>query len=208
MTGPHTIGPALTWWTGAGTGTMPALGDRSRQAAALLQPEDLGGAETVAAPRQLCPYLRPPRPGPDRYRSEAMRADSRAISAVYTMAEWPTLLLEHLGFYREGGAAAYLAELRAALSGLHGRAEGTRHWAVVDEDVAGDESLVLRLRECSPRSTRAPASRRTRYLVVARVGGGVIVLGDLGWRLGDGHEALVRRLAPVAVNRAERLRTA
>jgi hypothetical protein len=202
MVGQHTPGP---YAGGQNDGPPIALADRTEEAAALLQPEDLAGAQTIALPGSRWRHLRPPRPGVDAYQSDVLRRTDRAITATYTVADRPTTLLEHVSTYRRSGAADYMAELREALSGYHGCVEPTRRWMAVDDDLAGDESVMLRLREFRDESG-GPARRLwTSYLLVARVGTGVVVLGDLGWAGGDGHEAVVRRLAPAAVCRAGRL---
>jgi hypothetical protein len=205
MVGQHTLGPHAGAQGDRPRATSIALADRTREAAALLQPEDLAGAQTVALPPSRWGHLRPPRPGPDTFRSDVLRRTDRAIAATYTVADRPTRVLEHVSTYRRSGAADYLAELRNALSGYHGCVEPTRRWMAVDEDLLGDESVMLRLREDRHGSAGHPGRLWTSYLLVARVGAGIIVLGDLGWAGGDGHEAVVRHLAPAAVCRAGRL---
>jgi hypothetical protein len=128
----------------------------------------------------------------------------RTLAAAYPVGERWTVLLEHVTAYRGLGAADYLHELRQELSGDRGWAEPGRRWVAVDEDIAGDESLLVRLRETAGGGRLVHL--RTRYLVVARTGGAVLVLADLGWDDGDGREALVRQLAAPAVWRARTLR--
>jgi hypothetical protein len=83
---------------------------------AMLQPADLGGAETAPAADDLRPWLRPPQPfGP--YRSDGQRGTERAIQILYPVSDIrPTVLLEYVTVYRGGGAAQYLREFTRAVT--------------------------------------------------------------------------------------------
>jgi hypothetical protein len=195
---------------------------------AMLQPADLGGVEVTAAPADLRPYLRPPRPGPAGwYRSQSLRQADRAVSAVVPVGERPTVVLEYVATYRAGGASRYLRELhmavscpgrRAGMMPWHGvmgsgpagygpgqagaRSDGpNRRWSVVDAGLAGPGSLLLRLDERIVDPGGQPLTRST-YVAVARTGATVVVVADLGWETGSGHEAVVRDLIGPAVRRA------
>lgn len=171
---------------------------------AFLQPEDLGGAATAPADAELRPYLRPPQPcaAPGGYPAVGSRRASGAVSALYPVAETrPTVLLEDLGVYQNDGAHRYLRQLRRAVAGAGGCTDATGRWTVLAYDVAGRDSVLLRLRE-QVEDYDGNLVTRSTYLFVARVGAAVVTLADLGWELGDGHESVVRDLAPAAVRRA------
>ena len=168
--------------------------------AAMLQPADLGGHETAPADDDLRPWLRPPQPC-GVFRSAAKRTAERAIQAVYPVGDIrPTVLLEDVAYYRGTGAAQYLRELARAVGHCGGCTDQERTWRILDHGVAGRESLLLSVKETV--SQEGSSRVKTTYLVAARTGHAVVVLSDIGWELGDGHEALVRQFAPAAVARA------
>jgi hypothetical protein len=173
-------------------------------AAAMLQPADLGVDVTPAA-ADLRPWLRPPQPC-GTFRSSARRTADNAVQALYPVSDiQPTVLLEYVAVYRGGGAAQYLRELRRAVSRCHGCTDRAgRTWTLRGTGVAGRASLLISVSETieyggSPRV-------KTTYVAVARVGHAVVVLADIGWEAGDGHEALVREFVPIAAQRASVLR--
>jgi len=172
---------------------------------AMLQPADLGGHETSPADDDLRPWLRPPQPCV-AYRSAAKRGADRAIRAVYPVGDVrPTVLVEYVAVYRAGGAAQYLRELQRAVSRCRGCTDEGRSWRIVDRGIVGRHSLLLAVSETV--SYGDTSSRvKTTYIAVARTGHAIVVLADIGWEVGDGHEALVRDLAPLAVARASVLR--
>jgi hypothetical protein len=102
--------------------------------------------------------------------------------------------VEHVAVYRSRGAHRHLRELRRAVAA----SGGAGGWSVLASGVAGDESVLLRLRE---HLDYAGVGKDT-YVVVARTGRALVVVADTGWETGDGHEALVRALGPAAVRRA------
>jgi len=171
---------------------------------AMLQPADLGGVETMPAAGDLRPWLRPPQPaGP--YRSLAKRGADRAIQALYPVSDIrPTVLLEYVAVFRGAGAAQYLRELTRAVTRCGGVTDQGRTWRVVGTGLAGRHSLLLSVRE----TVGYDGGNRvqTSYVAVARTGHAIVVLADIGWELGDGHQELVSGLAPVAVERAAVLR--
>ena len=158
--------------------------------AAMLQPADLGGAPTTTVTDGSWSALRPPQPcGP--YPSDRLRRAERAVQAMIGVGERPTVIVNDVGVYRPGGARTYLAQLRRAVAGCSG-------WSVLDTGVAGDESVLLRLRE---HIDYANTDKYT-YVLVARTGRALVVVADAGWEDGDGHESLVRELGVAAVRRA------
>jgi hypothetical protein len=167
----------------------------------MLQPADLAGTPTSPAADDLRAWLRPPMPCAT-YRSAGKVTAARAIQVLYPVAETiPTVLLEHVAVYRAGGAAQYLHELRRALAGCRGCTEHGRGWRIVDTRVGTPDSILVRLTETVEYGDGASRLQST-YVAVARAGNAMVVLADLGWEAGDGHESLVRALAPIAVNRA------
>ncbi|MFI1994532.1 hypothetical protein [Actinoplanes sp. NPDC020271] len=167
---------------------------------AMLQPADLGGVETMPAADDLRPWLRPPQPCA-LYRSAALRGADRAVEAVYPVGDVrPTVLLEYVAVYRGGGAAQYLRELTRAVTRCSGCTDTGRTWQVVGTGIAGRHSLLLSVRETV--GYEGDNRVQTSYVAVARTGHAIVVLADIGWEIGDGHEAVVRDLAPVAVARA------
>jgi hypothetical protein len=174
-------------------------------AAAMLQPADLSGVETSPAAEELRPWLRPPQPfGP--YRSAADRGADRAVQVLYPVGDTrPTVLLEYVAVYRGAGTARYLREIERAVDRCGGRADADgRTWRIVGRGIAGRQSLLLSVSELAgyEDSTRV----KTTYVAVARTGHAIVVLADIGWEVGDGHQELVRRIAPAAVARAAILR--
>lgn len=171
---------------------------------AFLQPEDLGGSPTNPADDELRPYLRPAQPCAPRggYPALGQRRASGAITALYPVADTrPTVILEDLGVYRGDGSSRYLRQLRQAIGADGVCGDATGRWTILDQGIAGRESLLIRLAEQIEDYDGNLIIRNT-YLVVARVGSVVVTLADLGWEIGDGHEAIVRDLAPLAVRRA------
>ena len=168
---------------------------RSIPAAALLQPADLGGATPGPVTEDLWPGLRPPQPcSGAALDSAAFVQDQRAMSVMIGFGELPTVVMQHVATYRVDGAERYLAELRRNLAACG----GDTGWTVLATGVAGDESMLLRLREWVD---YAETTKNT-YVLVSRVGSAVMVLADTGWEAGNGHESLVRDLSAAAVRRA------
>jgi hypothetical protein len=168
-------------------------------AAALLQPEDLRGATPTPVTDDYWSAMRPPQPCADApYPSAALRRADRAVSALIGVDDRPTVVMEHVATYRSNGAHRYLRELRRALAACDGLDQHDPHWTVLGTGVAGDESLVLRLREYIDFAD----TYKDSYLVVARVGRVLVVLADTGWETAGGHLALVRELSTTAVRRA------
>ncbi|MET0520746.1 MAG: hypothetical protein ABW156_02045 [Jiangellaceae bacterium] len=161
---------------------------------ALLQPADLGGATPGPLTDDTWSGLRRPQPCPGvALPSAAFVQDQRAVSAMIGFGERPTVIMEHVATYRADGADRYLAELRRDLASC-----GDTGWTVLATGVAGDESMLLRLREYVDYAQ----TWKNTYVLVARVGSALVVLADTGWEAGNGHESLVRDLSAAAVSRA------
>ncbi|MFY1671443.1 hypothetical protein ACN27G_15945 [Plantactinospora sp. WMMB334] len=174
------------------------------RSSALLQPEDLGGATLGPMPQGDSEHLRPLRPCGERYPSDETRTAAVAMRAHVSPGEneTPQVVLEYVGLHPGHGAAAF-DEIAAAVRRCPGSLESGEHrWEVAGTDVAGDESLLVRV---SARFRYGDEeSVTTTPAVLARVGDHIMVLADLGWENASGTESYVRELAPKAV---ERLRT-
>ncbi|GAA3453442.1 hypothetical protein [Dactylosporangium matsuzakiense] len=170
---------------------------------AFLQAADLGGVIPTRPDAGLRPQLRPPRPGPDgRYRSVATLNAEGTVSAVYPAPEGrPTVLIDYVAQYRGHGAARYLWELRLALAGRSGYTDGDGQWTLLRSRAGGPCSLLIRLRHQFTDPDRGQITQDT-YLIVARAGHAVVVLADIGWEYGSGHQPIVEALIPAALRRA------
>ncbi|RSM39930.1 hypothetical protein DMB66_57750 [Actinoplanes sp. ATCC 53533] len=162
-------------------------------AAAMLQPEDLNGADTTTVTDNHWSALRPPQPcGP--YASAKLRRADRAVQAMIGTLDQsrPTVIVNDVATYAADGAQRYLRDVRKAV------ATCGNGWSVLASGVAGDESVLLRHREYLDYAQ----TNKDTYIVVARTGRAVVVLADTGWETGSGHEDLVRSLSAAAVRRA------
>jgi hypothetical protein len=172
--------------------------------AAMLQPADVGGSDVSPAADDLRPWLRPPQPF-GSYRSAVKRGADRTVQVLYPAGEVrPTVLLEYVAAYRGGGTGQYLHELRHAVSRSGSCTDEGRTWRIVDRRIAGRHSLLFSVSEAV--GYDGGSRVKTSYVAVARTGHAIVVLADIGWETGDGHQAIVRQLAPLAVARAATLR--
>jgi len=106
------------------------------------------------------------------------------------VADRPTVIVNDVATYASDGARRYLRDLRRHAATCDG-------WSVLGTGSAGDESVLLRLRE----HIDYAGTDKDTYVLVARTGGAVVVVADTGWETGNGHEALVRELGVAAVRR-------
>jgi hypothetical protein len=173
---------------------------------ALLQPSDVGGAEPKPIPEGDFSHVRPLRPcGDDRYPSDETRKD--AVAVTYTReptgsGEAPSVIAHFVGLHAPGGAAAQFDEVGDALKRCPGGlGEGQHRWTVIDRDVAGDESMVVRIDQRGSYADEAPETFG-HYAALARVGDAIVVVTDLGWENTGGSEKLVRDLIGKAADRA------
>jgi hypothetical protein len=186
-------------------GEMPDIPD-----AAMLRAEDLGGGDPPPAESVFWPHLQPPKPcagAPSA--SDRLRETQRAITDMTGSGETPerpTVFLEYVARYRPGGAAQYLAELRDAIGRCPGAVgNGNGRWTATNAKLGGDDSLLIRLTRNVP-GLGGQTARQTVYVAVARLGNAVVVVADLGWEGGNGHEPRVRQLTTAALHRAEIIR--
>ncbi|WP_412539644.1 hypothetical protein R8Z50_27920 [Longispora sp. K20-0274] len=147
--------------------------------------------------------------------SDAQRARDRRISGVAALPEALeqqgqgilTTVQERVLVYTSGGAAAFLGEVRDQVGRCPGSADAASGaWENLGSAGLGDESVVLRNTRMSRGMPDQPAVEQRTYAVLVRVGDVVVVVADLGWESGDGHEQVTRTLAEVAVRRAAVLR--
>jgi hypothetical protein len=120
----------------------------------------------------------------------------RALRRRYAMVgvdDRPTVVLEHVALYRSDGARRYLGELRRALPTC-----AEPGWTRPATGIAGDESLLLGLREYVDHAQ----TPKFTVVLVARVGRVLVVVADTGWETGSGHADLVRAIGAAAVRRA------
>ncbi len=167
--------------------------------AAMPRAEDLRGAIPEAVTDDYWSALRPPQPcsgGP--YPSAVLLRADRAVSAVVGVGERPTVVLAHVATYRSDGAHRYLRDLRRAIAACDRPGPLEPRWTVLATGVAGDESVLLELREYVD---HAEAYKST-YVVAARAGQALVVVADTGWETGNGHRDLVQELSVRAVARA------
>ena len=190
--GPANAGPRLVpYATQSNPATIPD--------AAMLQPRDLDGAALVPVTSDYWDRLRPPQPCTDRpYPSSALETADRAGQTMIGVGALPTVVVEHVAVYRLGAAHLYLRDLRRALAACPAPGAQEPRWTVRGTGVAGDESILLELREYLDYAE----VYKSTYVVVARTGRALVVVADAGWETGNGHPALVRDLAPLAVARA------
>lgn len=168
---------------------------------AMLQAADLHGGPTSAVEDQHWPRLRPPRPGAeDTYPSTASRRVQRTLSAVVTVDEMPTVVVQYVAVYHSNGAHRCLRDLRRALDARHGVDDQGGLWTILATHVAGPESLLLRLREDVGEAGENVI--KDTYIALTRVGRVLIAVSDTGWGSGSGDRGLVEELIIPAVRRA------
>ena len=167
--------------------------------AAMPRAEDLRGFTPQAVTGDYWDALRPPQPcsaGP--YPSAVLLRADRAVSALVGVDEQPTSVLAHVATYRSDGAHRYLRDLRRAITACDQPGPDEPRWTILATGVAGDESVLLELREYLD---YAETYKRT-YVVAARAGQALVVVADIGWETGNGHPDLVQELSVRAVARA------
>jgi hypothetical protein len=170
-----------------------------------LQPADVRGAKPRPVDKGEFAHVRPLRPcGDDRYPSDASRRDAVAVSYFLEPArgDSPSVVVQFVGVHAPGGAAEQFDDVREALRRCPGGlGQGQRRWTVLGSDLAGDESVLVRIDQ---RFTYGSGKLKTlsHYSALARVGDVIVVVTDLGWEVGGGSEELVRDLIGKAVQRA------
>ena len=152
-------------------------------------------------------YLRPLRPcgDNDAYPSDDSRTAAVAMSFFLepdAAGTSPAVLVEFVGRHARGGATDQFDEIKQALQRCPGSLEkNKRRWTVLDTDVAGDESVLVRIDERFSYGDEEPATV-SDYAAVARTGDMIVVVTDTGWENIDSSEKLVRDLIGKAVRRA------
>ena len=176
-------------------------------AAALLQPSDVRDAEPEPLKEGVLGHLRPLRPcgDSDAYPSDDSRTAAVAVSYAVGPGSGeiaPTVLVEFLGRHSPGGANDQFDEISEALRRCPGSLAGKqRRWTVLDTDVAGDESVLVRIDQKMTYGDEEPDTV-SDYAAVARTADMIVVVTDTGWENSNASETLVRELLDKAVQRA------
>jgi hypothetical protein len=175
-------------------------------AAALLQPEDVGGVSAEPLEQGQFSHVRPLRPcGEQRYPSDGSRTD--AVAVRYAVpgqeeASTPSVVVEFVGRHQPGGAAEQFKDVGAALQKCPGGlGEGQHKWEVIES--SGD-SMLVRIGQRFSYADEEPATVN-HYAALSRVNDAIVVVADLGWENSDGSETLVRELIRKAEQRAATL---
>ncbi|MEV6305463.1 hypothetical protein AB0M02_39035 [Actinoplanes sp. NPDC051861] len=169
-------------------------------ASALLQPDDVYGADGESLPKGDFAFVRPLRPCDEAYPSDSTRVEAVAKKWVVDTGEGggtvPTVVTEFLGLHEPGGAEKQFGEIVAALEKC--ASKGERKWTVL---TASPESVLVRIDTKESYADEAP-STVSRYAAMARVDDAIVVVTDLGWENLGGDEKLVKELIAKAVQRA------
>jgi hypothetical protein len=114
----------------------------------------------------------------------------------------PNVFVEFVGRHAPGGAADQFDEINKALRRCPGSlAEKKRRWTKLGTDIAGDESVLVRIDQRMSYGDEEPETV-SDYAALARTGDMIVVVADIGWENLDGSEKLVRDLIGKAVRRA------
>lgn len=170
---------------------------------ALLQPDDVRGAQAETLEEGESAHVRPLRPcGDDRYPSDGTRTGAVAKRYVVPGPEedsTPSVVTHFVGLHTAGGAAEQFRDVDAALNRCPGGlGEGQRQWTIVE---SGDDSVLVRIDQRSSYAEEEP-STVSHFAALTRVGDAVVVVADLGWENAGGDEKLVRDLIAKAERRA------
>ncbi|MEV6523954.1 hypothetical protein AB0M43_18545 [Longispora sp. NPDC051575] len=149
------------------------------------------------------------------YPSEGQRAQTRRLSGHLALPDElerlgqgiVSTVQERVSIYRAGGAAAFLGEVREQVGrcpGVPGAGSGA--WQILGSAGLGDDSVVLRNTKYVTYLPGKPGGEQQTYAVLVRIGDVVVVVADLGWETGAGHEPVLRQIAARAVERAAVLR--
>jgi hypothetical protein len=154
------------------------------------------------------------RPCGSAFASDALRTATRGVGGTATlsaaMERTGTGIYggvdEQLSAYRQGGARQFMTELRDQIQRCPGQAGlRTNRWTVVDEDLGGDESLLIERAFLYTFDESVPVQEFKQYVGVVRAGDLIVVVGSDGWETPTGFEVIVRHFMPVAVQRAATL---
>jgi hypothetical protein len=174
---------------------------------AMLSPADLNGAEVKPADSptigrlDLCQDGKPV--GMDH------RLATHTVSALYRVPWTPpdnvpdSEISETLWRYEPGGAARFLADLKAALARCPGpTGDSGVVTRIVSTNLGGDESVLLKL---TWTVEQGGPHQHIAYLAVARVNDTVVAVRDNGYENANGDEARIRSLALKAIHNARTL---
>jgi hypothetical protein len=184
-----------------------APGTSSIPAGALLQGSDVRNAKPEPMESGDRGHLRPLRPCGDNEAYPSDNSRTAAVAVSYFLegdatGTAPAVVVEFVGRHAAGGAAAQFDEITEALRRCPGSlGEKKRRWTVLDTDVAGDESVLVRIEERFSYGDEKPKAV-SDYAAVARTGDLIVVVTDTGWENIDSSEKFVRDLIGKAVQRA------
>jgi hypothetical protein len=191
----------------SGTSPPDAAGTTDIPASALLQPSDMRGAKAEPVEEGRESHLRPLRPcgDSDPYPSDESRTAAVAVSYAPGSGgagTVPDVFIEFVGRHASGGAADQFDEINEALRRCPGSlAEKKRRWTKLGTDIAGDESVLVRIDQKMSYGDEEPETV-SDYAALARTGDMIVVVADIGWENLDGSEKMVRDLIGKAVQRA------
>ena len=145
------------------------------------------------------------------YPSDGLRTANRRMAATTSILVQGTDVAndieEQLFGYRSDGAPQFMAELRSQISRCPGTvSETTKRWTVIADNLGGDESALIEVRQLCRYLDDQPPRERARYVAVVRVGNLIVILADHAWECGGGQENTVRQLMPKALQRATAVR--
>ena len=192
---------------GPGTSTSDAAGTSDIPASALLQPSDVSGAKAEPLAEGQESHLRPLRPCGDSNPYPSDDSRTAAVAVSYAPGSGgagtvPNVFVEFVGRHASGGAADQFDEINKALRRCPGSlAEKKRRWTKLGTDIAGDESVLVRIDQRMSYGDEEPETV-SDYAALARTGDMIVVVADIGWENLDGSEKLVRDLIGKAVRRA------
>jgi len=198
-------GPDVT--ASSGSDPTPAPEPSVVQAKWFLQVEDLGGGGTV----EILPSDRVTEarinPCGGRLPSDDQRLARAAARVLYRFSTIPDATpdgtaYEVITLYRSGGAAGFLADLRAAVERCPTGAQGdmTIEREIGETNFAGDESiLVLENQKYDFEGTQ---SQTVVKVAAIRLGERILILDMMGWEGTDVTPAEMDRLIQAAIKRA------
>jgi hypothetical protein len=168
---------------------------------------ELRGAEGYQTALEYRTYLSPPRPC-ERATSPS-DAGLRRYRPAHGMVDdnkRPDVVMEYVARYTDGsgGAAVYLAELRADIKACPGKIRGGtlegrdgHEWSIMESGFAGDDSLLVRLRGWG--KGYQDVCCHDFYLVAVREGQILVTVTALGWEGGGSSGRFAKATAARAL---------
>ena len=203
--GAPTGGPDVT--ASSGPDPTPAPEPSVVQAKWFLQAEDLGnGGTSEILPSDRVTEARI-NPCGGRLPSDDQRLARAAAHVLYRFSTIPNstpdgTAYEVITLYRSGGAAAFLADLRAAVQRCPTGAQGdmTIEREIAKTNFAGDESILIH--ETLSYDFEGTQAQTVVQVAAIRVGERIIILDVMGWEGTDVNPTELDRLIQAAIMRA------